>query len=109
MKPAQELWQDYLFLTREMDKFLSRDDVDMFLQLLEEREKMQHILEASDGGEFKKSPEAAKLFTELRQLNAGIGLRLARLRNDAKNQQKVSAAYDIMRPAPVGGRMDHKG
>lgn len=102
------LWQDYLFLTNEMDRFLAADDLDMFLDLLGQREKLQAALDKTDTSEFKHSPAGRKIFADIVAGNAVIVQRLAKLRNQSHQRQQVQGAYDLM-TRPVGGRMDFKG
>ena len=92
-KPAQALWQDYQFLTKEMMKFLAKQDMDLFYDLLNQRERLQTMIgQTSDDG-FKVSPEGRNLLTEIQQDSEYIiqNLRL-RLRG-SKRQHQVSEAY----------------
>jgi hypothetical protein len=105
---AEGLWQNYLFLTKEMDRFLAAGDTDMFLDLLDEREKLQAILDRADTREFKKSPVGRKTFADLTSLNAAIMKRLTLLRNQSQKRDQLAGAYDLMN-RPVGNWMDRKG
>lgn len=107
-RSPEGLWQDYLFLTKEMGKFLAAEDIDMFLDLLGQREKLQGTLEKTDTGEFKKSPAGRKTFADIAAANAAVMRELTRLRNQAQKQQQLDGAYDLISRS-LGDRMDFKG
>lgn len=102
------LWQDYLFLTKEMDRFLAAGDTDMFLDLLGQREKLQAVLDKTDTRQFKRAPAGRKIFADIAGGNAAIIQRLAILRNQSQKREQLAGAYDLL-TRPVGGRMDFKG
>ena len=106
---SRGLWRNYLFVTREMGKFLAQDNVGMFLNLLEQREHLQGEIERVDDGGFKDLPEGQQLAGELEQINEEVVRQLERMRNQLEKQQKISVAYDVMRPSFLGNRMDQKG
>jgi hypothetical protein len=108
-KSPEKLWQDYLFLTRQMHQFLQRDNVDMFLELLAQREKLQAAIEAADTGRFKTSAAGVELFAAIRQADAVAMQELERLRNTMQRREDLSVAYEGMRARPLGRRMDEKG
>ena len=108
-RTPRQLWQDYLFLTREMRKFLSQDSMKLFYELVDQRAKLQKLIEAVDSSPFKASTEGAALFRSVEQENAVITRELKRRQNSVKKQENLSAAYDVLRPKRVGARMDQKG
>ena len=87
------LWQDYLFLTNEMLKFISRREMDMFYTLLEQRAGMQPLLEAVDM-DFQQSPAGKELFSQLAATNQRISDRLKLVYNQAVRQLEVNQSYE---------------
>jgi hypothetical protein len=108
-KSASQLWQDYLFLTREMVKFLEENEIDMFFSLMEQRDVVQGNLDQQSDRSFITSPEGKTLVTDITQLNGQITYKLHYNRNIAKKQEEVNTAYDggVSAYAP-GRRMDWK-
>jgi hypothetical protein len=104
-----ELWGDYLFLTREMHKFLVQNNFDMFNNLIGQREKLQKVLGVADSGEFRRSAGGMELFRSIQQENVIIDRELRRRQNGAKKNEQLATAYDVFLPKPVGRMMDHKG
>ena len=107
MKAPRELWQDYYFLTQEMSKFLIRNDIDLFFELMNQREKIQAELDSCED-DYKRTAEGKSLLDSIRLTNQGISHRLQFLLNTAKQQETVSNAYDGYGERPVGNRLDQK-
>lgn len=101
----QELWQDYLFLTKEMAKFLSKDDFDFFIDLLEQRERLQAMIDAAPHSkEFILSSAGQLIFHDIRGANNIIRHQLQSMRNNVNRQREVSIAYNGMATF-LGGRI----
>lgn len=107
MKDPRDLWQDYYFLTQEMFKFLLRNDIDLFFELMNQRERLQADIDDCED-DFKRTPEGKSLLEAVRMTNQGIGHRLQFLLNQAKQQETVSNAYDSYGERPVGNRLDRR-
>lgn len=92
-KTAQELWLDYRFLTKEMAKFLIKKDMDLFYQLMNQRERLQMIIDQTADKNFANSPTGRNLLTEIKAENQIIIERLQTVFNNSKRQQQISDAY----------------
>lgn len=107
MPSPRELWQDYYFLTQEMSKFLVRNEIDLFFELINQRERLQADIDNCEDN-YKRTPEGkALLGGAIRLTNQAISHRLQFLLNQAKQQETVSNAYDYGE-RPVGNRLDRK-
>ena len=107
MTKVEELWQNYLFLTKEMDKFLTQQDMDMVSELISQREKLQPMIE-KEHEDFTATEAGKKLLQQIQQLNQGITLRLQLLRNQTSQQHSASQAYDSLGQQTAGMRMDRQ-
>jgi len=105
-RPVRELWQDYLFVTKEMAKFLERQDKDMFNELLQQREKLQQMLDEAADGTYSVSPEGRQVFRQISDENQKMRVKLQYLLNTAKKQQTVSNAYENLGRRVTGRRLD---
>ena len=109
VKPAKDLWSDYLFLSREMVKFLTRQDFDMFFMLADQREQLQGLIDTNMDEGFKQSAEGQNILECIRQENQTITNTLKVLLNRMKQEQTVSQAYDPYNAlAAVGRRMNRE-
>lgn len=107
---TQQLWQDYLFLTREMAKFLNRQDFELFEELLSQRENLQAKLDETPDDGFKTSAEGRKILQEINFNNKLLTRRLEILRNGANQQQNITRAYEAFSASPyIGSRTDRQG
>lgn len=105
-KTNQELWNDYFFLTKEMDKFLDQQNMDIFYELLEQRETLQNIIERQQDDEFQLSPQGQELLGRIQKINQNIGLKFQHAVNNSRNQHNISRAYDGLGADPVANRRD---
>lgn len=100
-KTAEGLWQDYHFLTKEMAKFLTKQDMDLFYDLMSQREELQTIIDQTADNGFKISPLGRKLLKEIKEDSQMVIRRLQTVFNNSKRQQQVSDAYSHYSDEPV--------
>jgi hypothetical protein len=93
MTTAEALWQDYRFLTKEMIKFLAKQDMELFYELMNQREKLQTIIDRTAENDFKSSQEGRILLVEIQQDNETIIHDLQIRISSNKRQHQVSEAY----------------
>ena len=92
-KTVEALWQDYRFLTKEMVKFLAKQDMELFNNLLNQRERLQAIIDQTNDDGFKVSQQGRSLLTEIQQVNQDITDNMQLLLSRSKRQHQVSEAY----------------
>lgn len=109
VKPAGSFWQDYLFLTREMHRFLLQNNLDMFFLLIDEREKLQAVLAGLDSGQFIATAEGKQLIREIEQENAIILSEMRKKQNELQKQEELANAYNTVSRSNIGISLDQKG
>lgn len=87
-------WQDYLFLTHEMKKFLVARDFKLFYSLLAQREKLQEEIQSLKADEYYSSVEGKKFLLSIQQDNREMVQQFQLVFNTAKKGQAVSQAYE---------------
>lgn len=93
----QAKWQDYLFLTEEMKKFLQKNDLDMFLSLLDQREMLQTELQkVQENHPFYASSEGKSLLRNIQQANQAMMRAFQMVFNGLRNRENISQAYEGM-------------
>ncbi|AGA70294.1 hypothetical protein Desdi_2882 [Desulfitobacterium dichloroeliminans LMG P-21439] len=103
-KTAPELWQDYLFLTKEMLKFLDRQDMELFYELMNQRERLQVLIEdASDDG-YISSPAGKKLQAQVLSANQVLMNHFQATHSKMKHHQQVAEAYSGGNQPPMASR-----
>lgn len=109
-RPARALWNDYLFLTREMEKFLTLKNLDMFYELMRQRDQVQTMIDEKDDAGFLASDEAKPMFAQIHTKNESMAKQLRLLLNNGKKHQVISQAYNYTKARPlVGGRLNQRG
>ena len=93
-KKPRELWHDYAFLTRELIKFTGKQDWNLVIELITQREKLQLLIEAAPDDGYKSSLEGREIMQTIRSQNHAITAGLQRIYNTAQRSQQVSRAYE---------------
>lgn len=89
----KQLWETYLFLTREMHKFIEREEYELFEELMRQREVLQERIDDCIGS-FKATEQGQNIIETVRELNVAITQKVQLYLNRFKHQEKVSQAYD---------------
>ena len=110
-KSMQQLWQDYLFLSKELHKFTAADDMGMLQNLMEQRETMLTLIKEAENHDtegYIKNEEGQKLIKEIVALDAQLQKKIAIERNLLKKNMEVSTAYDgfFGEAMSIGNRFD---
>lgn len=93
---AAELWRKFFVVTQEMRKFLERNDIDMFLSLLEQRQRLQALLEDLRDDTYHRTAAGKALIAQINPINAEIQYQAQLWLNKTKRQQATARAYDSL-------------
>lgn len=104
-RTPQALWQDYRFLTKEMLKFLSSQDMDLFYELLNQRGSLQTIIEQTADDGFKDSIAGQNLLAEIKMDNENITNNLQHRLMRLQRNHQVTEVYNS-KNSPSNNRMD---
>ena len=107
-KSLDELWSDYLFLSREMLKFADSTNFDLFAELIEQRAIMQSLISEASEQQVQSFPKSAEMANEIRLIDTNLAFRLQTMLNNLKMQRNVSQRYDHFNEASTGNYMDRK-
>ncbi len=108
MIKTKSLWQDYLFITKELERFLEKKEYELCSELMEQRERIQSQLDAMTD-DFRLTAEGRQLLGDIQALNQSIVQNMHAALRFMQQQQSLSSAYDGGSPArPVGNRLDQK-
>ena len=69
---ARSLWEKYRMLTHELMKFIDEEEVDTFLDLVDQRGQIIEMLQALPADAYRGSADFAALDAELRPLEMQI-------------------------------------
>ena len=106
---AENLWQDYRFLTREMATFIARQELDMFYELQNQRLQLQVMIEETADFEYLQTQQGQQMIREVQAADLQIATHLRGKMNRLSQQRQVRHAYNAAYAAPQRGRTDFSG
>ena len=92
---AKTLWQKYLSLTKELLKFINKQDVDTFLELVPQRTGLIEKLEALPSKEYSKLEEFKAMAEEIKTLDKEIMYKARTWLNKSRRQNSMVRSYDL--------------
>ncbi len=96
------LWLTYFSLSEEMLKFIERENIDVFLQLLSQREEIQKKLEAYGPSDWPKTKEGQALYQKMKPIDMQVQYKARLWLNKSKHKNEVARAYDSLGAQPAG-------
>lgn len=103
-RSARELWHDYCFLTGEMARFLLKKDMELFFELMRQREQVQAAIANCEADDFAATAEGRGLFESIQRENTVIKQGLQFTINNGKQGQTIAKAYDRYGAQIAAGR-----
>lgn len=98
----QQLWEKYLMVTKEMLKFISQQDVENFLKLVEQRERLMNMLKDMEPHVFGKTEEGMAIREQVKPMDQEILYKARTWLNKSKRNNMAVKSYDITGYAPAG-------
>ena len=92
---ARKLWQTYLSLTKELLKFIDKQDVDTFLELVPQRTQLIEKIEALPSKEYRKLDEFKKIAEEIKPMDKEIMYKARAWLNRSRRQNNMVRSYDL--------------
>ena len=92
---ARELWQRYLMLTRELLKFIDRQDIDTFLAIVPQRGDLIEKMKALPENQFRETQECKDMIEEIKPLDMQIIYKARSWLNKSRRQNSAVRAYDL--------------
>ena len=92
---ARELWQRYLMLTRELLKFIDRQDIDTFLVIVPQRGELIEKMKALPENGFRETQECRDMIEEIKPLDMQIIYKARSWLNKSRRQNSAVRAYDL--------------
>ncbi|WP_176215363.1 hypothetical protein [Sporomusa malonica] len=91
-----------------MAKILLKQDLELFLELVDQRERIQVTITALPEDDFKTTAAGQNLIATISSQNKTIVDALQRLYNNSKHRSQVARAYDSLGTGYTGVRMDRE-
>lgn len=107
-KQAAQLWNSFYILTIEMQRFLKKNEINMFFSLLQQRMDLQKELEKLNNITYHKTDEGQELLQKI----AAISLKTKGLAQSwlirGRNKSNKVRSYDYMAAQSMGNIFNKK-
>lgn len=95
LQEALRLWKRYLSLSKELLKFIDKEDMDTFMMVVKDRGKLVDEIKQLPSTEYRKSDEFKKLGEQIMPLDREIMYKARGWLTKARRQNSVVRSYDI--------------
>ncbi len=92
---AANLWQTYLSVTKELLKFIDRQDIDTFLSLVPQRTQLIEKIEALPSKDYRQLDEFKAMAEEIKPLDKEIMYKARAWLNKSRRQNSMVKSYDL--------------
>ena len=105
---AQSLWEKYRVLTHELMKFIDEEEIDTFIDLVDQRERIVDMLKELPADPYRGSEEWGALDAESRPLEMQIQYKARAWLNRSRRQNAAVHSYDLTEANPLGGNLNRR-
>ena len=103
LKQARILWQKYFTLTKELLKFSDQKDSELFIELVNQRQRLIEKMEALPKNDYRNSEECKKLIEQIIPMDRQIIYRAKAWLNKSRRQNSAVRSYDLIDSANLRG------
>ena len=103
LKQARTLWQKYFALTKELLKFSDQKDSELFMELVDQRDRLIEKMKSLPKNDYRDSEECKKLIEQIIPMDKQIIYRAKAWLNKSRRQNSAVRSYDIIESAGLRG------
>ena len=100
---ARILWEKYLIMTRELLKFSDQRDSELFMDLVEQRERIIEKMKALPENDYRESEECKAIIAQIIPMDKQIIYRAKAWLNKSRRQNSAVRFYDLIESAGLRG------
>lgn len=108
IKEARILWQKYFVLTKELVKFSDQQDNELFVDLVNQRERIIDKMKALPENDYRESEECKKMIEQIIPMDKQIIYRAKAWLNKSRRQNSAVRSYDLIESANLRGTVFNK-
>lgn len=108
MQEARVIWGKYFMLTNELLKLINRQDIDNFIELVDQREKLLKMAEALPDTEYRKSEECKALFEKIKPIDMQLIYKAKSWLNKSRRNNMAVRSYDLTGGNSLGVMLNKK-
>lgn len=93
----KQLWEKYLIATKELLKFIKAEDIDTFLDLVDQRQRLMEMMQALPEGErdFSGTPECDAMREQIKPMDMQIMYKARTWLNKSRRNNAQVRNYDV--------------
>ena len=95
LEQAQNLWQKYFALTKELLKFSDQKDQPLFMELVEQRGQLIEKIKALPPNDYRESEECRAMIAQMIPMDKQIIYRARAWLNKSRRQNSTVRSYDV--------------
>ena len=103
LRQARILWQKYFALTKELLKFSDQKDSELFMELVDQRDRLIEKMKSLPKNDYRESEECKKLIEQIIPMDKQIIYRAKAWLNKSRRQNSAVRSYDIIESAGLRG------
>ena len=92
---ARILWEKYFTLTEELLKFINQQDIDTFLSLVPQRDRLIELMEDLPSKEYLQLEEFQEIGKKIIPMDREIMYKARAWLNKSRRQNSVVKSYDL--------------
>lgn len=100
----RQLWEKYWIVTQELFKFIKAEDIDTFLNLVDQRQQLLEMMKAlpEEKQDFRHTDECAQLKEQIKPLDMQIMYKARTWLNKSRRNNSQVRSYDGVRSLAGG-------
>ena len=95
LEQARIIWQKYLTLTQELLKFINKQDVDTFLELVPQRDRLIELDKKLPSREYRQLQEFKDIAEQIKPMDREIMYKARAWLNKSRRQNSAVRSYDV--------------
>ena len=100
---ARTLWKKYFVLTKELLKFSDQRDPELFVDLVDQRERLIEKMKALPENDYRESDECKAMIEQMIPMDKQIIYRAKAWLNKSRRQNSAVRSYDLLESAGLRG------
>ena len=96
LRQARILWQKYFALTKELLKFSDQKDSELFMELVDQRDRIIEKMKSLPKNDYRDSEECKKLIEQIIPMDKQIIYRAKAWLNKSRRQNSAVRSYDLI-------------
>lgn len=103
LRQVRILWQKYFSLTKELLKFSDQKDSELFMELVDQRERLIEKMKALPENDYRETDECKRLIEQIIPMDRQIIYRAKAWLNKSRRQNSAVRSYDLIESAGLRG------